>query len=410
MPLWIALQEFWHDLRQQKLRAFLTILGITWGTVAVVVLLAFGFGFKKQTEKNMHGLGEAITIVFPGQTTKPYQGFGIGRWIRFHMEDADLLAREIPQIHTVCPEFARWNSTVRYRDKQIKPLVSGVPPEYAEIRNIFPQPGGRFINLLDERHRRHVIFLGDSLKYLLFGNKKAVGQYVSLDGVPFLVIGVMQHKNQNSSYNRRDEDRAFIPLSTFSTFYGEKIINNLVIKPKDPRLSPHITERLYQVLGRKYRFDPTDKNALFIWDTTEFDKIALYFFLGFNLFMAIVGSLTLIVGGIGVANIMYVVVQERMREIGIRRAVGAKRLHILAQFFLEAFAIVLAGSLLGFSIAWALTRLARLIPMERYMGYPEFSPTVVLIASLILGAVAFAAGFFPARRAARLDPVQCLRQ
>lgn len=409
MSVGITLQEFFHDLRAQKLRAFLTVFGIIWGTVAVVVLLAFGTGFKRQTAKSMHGLGEGIVIVFPGRTTKPYQGFGIGRRIRFMEEDAYILAREIPEIETISPEYARWNATMQYGTKSIKPLVSGVIPGYATIRNIIPQPGGRFLNQPDLRYRRHVVFLGDSLKYFLFGSEDAIGKFVLLDGVPFLVIGVMQHKTQISSYNRRDEDRAFIPTSTFSAFFGHRFINNLVYKPRDPRLSPYVTRRVYEVLGKKYKFDPTDKNALWVWDTSEFDKIVTYFFLGFNLFMGLIGSLTLIVGGIGVANIMYVVVQERTREIGIKRAVGARKWHIVLQFFLETFFIIGIGAALGFSISFALIRLARLIPMEEFLGYPALSPTVVLITVAILGAIGLVAGFFPARRAANLNPIDCLR-
>ncbi|GBD92887.1 macrolide export ATP-binding/permease protein MacB [bacterium BMS3Abin05] len=404
-----TLQEFVHDLRIQKLRVFLTVFGVTWGTVAVVVLLSFGTGFKKQIAKNMHGIGEGIVIVFPGRTTKPYQGYGIGRPIRLVEKDAALLAQNIPGIQTISPEYSQWNSTLRLGTKVVNPLVSGVNPDYGGIRNIIPKRGGRFINVLDMESSRHVIFLGDSLKYLLFNKNQAVGNYVLLDGVPFQIIGIMRHKTQNSSYNRRDQDRAFIPAATFSAFYGRKRITDLVYKPANPAYSSEISKKVYAVLGKKYKFDPADKNALSIWDTTEMDKIIRNVFLGLNIFLGLIGSFTLIVGGIGVANIMYVVVQERTREIGIKRAVGAHRRDILLQFLAEAFFIIGIGAALGFLISWGLVLLMDLIPMGDFVGHPAISGTVVGVAAAVLGVIGLVAAYFPAKNAANLRPIDCLR-
>ncbi len=407
--VFISLQEFIRDLQAQKLRVFLTVFGIMWGTVAVVILLSFGSGFKKQTAKNMHGMGEAIAIVFPGKTTKPYQGFGIGRPIRLMEEDATLLAREIPGIQTISPEFSKWNVILRNGTKVNRTLVSGVNPGYSQIRNIIPLPGGRFIDFLDMKNSRHVVFLGDSLKFRLFGSENVVGKNVLLDGVPFLIIGVLKHKTQNSSYNRRDQDRAFIPAATFSVFYGEKQINDLVYRPVDPNHSKEISKRVYEVLGKKYKFDPTDKNAIWLWDTSEMDKLLNQVFLGLNIFLGLIGSFTLFVGGIGVANIMYVVVQERTRQIGIKRAVGAHRRDILLQFLAETFFIVGLGAALGFLLSVGMIRLARAFPLGDFVGQPTFSGTVFIITILILGLVGLLAGYFPARKASRMNPIDCLR-
>jgi len=409
MLIFNELQEFIYDLRVQKLRVFLTVFGIMWGTVAVVILLSFGTGFKKQTAKNMHGLGEGIVILFPGSTTKPFRGFGIGRPVRLVEEDASLLSREIPEIQTISPEFSNWNATLRKGTKIARPLISGVNPEYAAIRNIIPVSGGRFLNVLDMKKSRHVVFLGDSIKYRLFGSKKIVGKNVLLNGVPFLIIGVMKHKTQNSSYNRRDQDRAFIPASTFSAFFGTKRISDLVYKPAIPGHSVQISKKVYEVLGKKYKFDPTDKNAISLWDTTEMDKMLNQFFLGLNIFLGIIGSFTLFVGGIGVANIMYIVVRERTREIGIKRAVGAHRRDILLQFLGETFVIVGIGAGSGFLLSIGMIRLARVLPIGDFVGYPEFSGTVFLVVMLILGAVGLLAGFFPARKASQMNPIDCLR-
>ena len=403
------LNEFIRDLRAQKLRTFLTIFGITWGTVAIIVLLAFGNGFQKQTMKTMKGIGEAIVIVFPGRTSKPYMGMGSERWIRLQEEDAYLLEREIPYIKSASPEYATWSAPLRVANRVRSPNLTGVIPIYAEMRNIFPRPGGRFIDVLDMKLRRRVIFLGDELAQYLFSGENPVGKYVFVGQTPFLVIGVMQHKEQDSSYNSRDKDRAFIPASTFKTLFGHRYLNNLVFSTIHPTLSPLAIEEMYKILGKKYRFDPTDKEALSVWDTNEFQQMVWYIFLAINIFNTIIGAFTLTVGGIGVANIMYVVVQERTREIGIKRSVGAKKRHILWQFFLEAFFIIFLGALLGALISMVIIFIIASLPLDQFVGKPSVSIWVALVAISILGLIGFVAGLFPAKKAANLNVIECLR-
>lgn len=404
-----TLTEFIRDLQAQKLRAFLTIFGITWGTVAVIVLLAFGTGFKRQTSVNMHGIGEGIVIMFPGRTAKPFEGLPDGRRISFVEEDASLLQRQVRDIAKISPEYSDGSIQAKYGANIQVPTTTGVYPIYADMRNIMPQPGGRWINELDLNLRRRVIFLGDETAKRLFAEKNPISEYVLLDGVPFVVIGVMQKKTQNSSYNSRDSERVFIPASTFASVFGENYINNIIYQTTSPILQKDVETQVYHVLGRRYRFDPEDKDALGIWDTTEFDKILFYFFLAFNIFLGIVGSFTLSVGGIGVANIMYVVVRERTREIGIKRSVGARKRNIMMQFFLETFFIVAIGATSGFAISYGITKVLALMPIQDFVGVPTISPLVAIATIVMLALIALLAGYFPARRAANLDPVECLR-
>ncbi|HUI65900.1 MAG TPA: ABC transporter permease [Bacteroidota bacterium] len=401
--------EFLRDLRAQKLRTFLTIFGIIWGTVAIVVLLAFGMGFKKQLASNMHGIGESVAIMFPGSTTKPYEGFGIGRPVSLIEEDARLIATQVPEIAKISPEYAAGDEQVRLGENIINTLVSGVYPVYSEMRNIIPDSGGRFIDDVDLRDRKRVALIGNEVKRLLFGESDAVGKIFYVGQTPFLVVGVMQKKTQPSSYNRRDQDRVFIPASTFTSVFGATHLRNIIYIPRDPRRSDEVNASVREVLGRRYRFDPTDRDAIWIWDTSEFDKFIFYFFLAFNIFMGLIGSFTLGVGGIGVANIMYIVVQERVKEIGIKRAVGAKRRTILFQFFMETFFIIAIGSAIGFMIAWGLTALMQYIPIKDFVGTPEISIEVALATAAVLAVIGLASGFFPARRAANLNVVDCLR-
>jgi putative ABC transport system permease protein len=227
--------------------------------------------------------------------------------------------------------------------------------------------------------------------------------------VPFVVIGVMQKKTQNSSYNRRDQDRVFIPASTYASVFGENRLSNIVFSTRDPRRSEETVDRVRQVLGRKYRFDPTDKDAIWIWNTAEFVKFIFIFFLAFNIFMGLIGAFTLAVGGLGVANIMYIVVQERTREIGIKRAVGARKRDILVQFFLETLFIIFLGSSVGFVIAVGITEAMQYIPIKEFIGTPIISVEVALATAAVLTLIGLAAGLLPARRAANLNVVDCLR-
>jgi len=287
--------------------------------------------------------------------------------------------------------------------------VAGVYPIYSEMRNVIPEQGGRFINDLDMKDRRRVALIGDKLKELLFGETNAIGRIVYVGQDPFTVIGVMQKKTQNSSYNRRDADRVFIPASTFSSAFGVIKVNNIIYQVKNPTDADQVNTQVREVLGKRHKFDPTDKDAVWIWDTNEMDKFMFYFFLAFNIFMGLIGSFTLAVGGIGVANIMYIVVQERVKEIGVKRAVGAKRSNILIQFFMETFFIVLFGSSIGFLIAYGITKAMAFIPIKDFVGTPEISIEVSIATVAVLAVIGFAAGVMPAKRAANLNVVECLR-
>ncbi|HTK81703.1 MAG TPA: ABC transporter permease [Bacteroidota bacterium] len=404
-----TLSEFTRDLKAQKLRAFLTTFGIIWGTVAIIVLIAFGMGFKKQVAANMHGIGESIAIMFPGKTTKPFQGFGTGRPINFIEDDIRLLSSQIPGLKTVTPEYSKREVVVRVGINATNPLITGCYPIYGELRNVIPNPNGRFLNDPDMDNRRRVAVIGDKVKEILFAESDAVGKLINVGGIPFTVIGVMEKKTQNSSYNTRDANRIFIPATTFASIYGDVHLNNILYTPKDPRESESISEQVREVLGAKYKFDPKDKDAVWIWDTTEFDKFLFYFFLAFNIFLGLIGSFTLGVAGIGVANIMFIVVQERVREIGIKRAVGAKRSAIMVQFFTETAFIIGFGSLIGFMIAYAIIQLLQFIPIKEFVGTPKMSWEVVVATVAVLSAIGLAAGLMPARKAASLNVVDCLR-
>jgi putative ABC transport system permease protein len=220
MRLRTVFRQLLDDLRRQRLRTALTILGITWGTTAVVALLAFGVGLERQMNVNARGLGDGLVLVSGGRTTLPFRGFPERRPIRLVEADADLVAREVPGLDIVTPEYGTWGRHIRRGDTRTEVYLTGVRPEYGELRNVFAQDGGRFLNEADLTGQRRVIVLGNEVKRLLFGDEEAVGQEVFVGRTPFTVVGIMAPKTQNSSYSARDQDRAFIPITTYRVMEG----------------------------------------------------------------------------------------------------------------------------------------------------------------------------------------------
>jgi putative ABC transport system permease protein len=400
------LRQMLQDVRHQKMRTILTLFGITWGTVSVSLLVSFGEALQKRIVKNQRGLGENIVIAFPARTSIPFEGLGKGRRVRLSEEDMQALRREIPEA-TFSGEYDK-NTKLRRERVRISPDISANSPIFAVMRNIIPAAGGRYVNDLDVDRRRRVIFIGNKLKTDLFGQEDAVGKTVMIDSVPFMVIGVMQEKAQDSSYGGRDESKVFLPESTFRGLFSERYVNNFIFQAGDAALVPEVKRRVYEVLGRRHKFDPADKEAIGMWDTTEGEKFFRVFFGTFRAFLAILGSFTLLVGGIGVSNIMYVVVEERTREIGIKLAVGAKPRFILGQFLTETLTLTAVGGVLGLLITLVVIAVFP-AALDEYVGTPEASPVVILTTATLLGIIGTIAGYFPARRASQLDPVVALK-
>jgi putative ABC transport system permease protein len=402
------LRQMLQDIRHQKMRTLLTLLGITWGTVSVALLVAFGEGLEARVRKNQRGLGESIVIAWPSRTSLPFEGLGKGRRVRVTEEDLEALRREIPEAR-FSGEYVRGKSTFRRERTRIAPNMSASNPVFAAMRNLVPASGGRYVNDLDVDRRRRVVFLGDALKQDLFGGQDAVGRTVMIDNVPFLVVGVLQAKAQDSSYSGRDKDKAFIPDTTFKGLFSATYVDNFIFQARQPSLVPAAKARVYEVLGRRLKFDPRDKEAIGMWDTTEGEKFFDTFFLTFRMFLAVIGSFTLMVGGLGVSNIMYVAVEERTREIGVKLAVGARPRFIQTQFLLETLTLTAVGGALGFFATIGILTVFPLLRLDEYVGTPAASPLVIGVTAALLGVIGLVAGYFPARRASLLDPVVALK-
>ena len=409
----ILLTEFIGDLRTHKTRALLTMFAITWGTIAVVLLLAFGEGLRRTINRGLLNAGERIFMVWGGQTSREFEGLPRGRRIPLTEDDMQLVLRFVDQIEAASPSYGRWGVTLSYGDVKTTTYMEGVHPPFSEMRRMFPKTGGRFINQADVDERRRVLFLGDTIAYRIFGAEDPVGKELELEGIPFTVIGVMQAKFQDSNNNGPDENRAIIPASTYRAMYGDRYVNHLLFKPRSVERAAITKQEIYEVLGARHRFDPADERALGIWDFIEDAEQTQAIGMGIQIFLGLVGLFTLIVAGVGVANIMYVVVKERTREIGVKLAVGARKSHIMAQFMFEALAISVLGGTAGMLFSVGAVLLVDAIPASNpamnYIANPKLSWTITLACGGILTLIGLLSGFLPARKAARLDPVESLR-
>ncbi|MBM4159846.1 MAG: ABC transporter permease [Ignavibacteria bacterium] len=408
------LRDFVHDLRAHRTRAILTLVAITWGTVAVVLLLSFGEGLGNQMMKGMMNAGNRIMVVYGMETGLTYQGLPKGRRVRLTEEDATLLQQVIPAIDMISPQY-RKNVQLMYGKFSVTTECEGVNPLFEEMRRMYPAGGGRFLNAVDVEEQRRVLFLGEEIAKDIFKDEDPIGKSILVDGVPFTMVGVMQKKIQTAMNNGPDVRRAIMPYTTFRTTYGNIYVNTLVVHPSDPSQQERVKSELYRVLGRKYQFDPEDERALGIWDFIEAEKISRKVGIGVSIFMFSVGFLTLLIAGVGVANVMYVVVKERTREIGIKMAVGARRNYILGQFIFEALLLAFVGGGIGLLFSYGVVTAVRMIPAGdemnamQFLGRPVLSLTTMLMTAGILTTIGLLAGFFPARKAASVDPVESLR-
>jgi putative ABC transport system permease protein len=281
---------------------------------------------------------------------------------------------------------------------------------------MYPQAGGRFINPDDVKFSRRVAFLGWNMAENLFSGKNPVGEKIYINRSPFTVIGVMKKKLQSSNYQGLDYDHVFIPLSTLAQVHSQRFIDMIHLQPSERKYSLIVEKKVKKILGKKYRFDPEDEYALMVWNTIEMGNVAANVFMGIELFLMVMGGLTLLIAAVGVTNLMYAVVKERTREIGVKMALGAKRRHIVFQFLLEALFIFLKGTFWGALIAFNIVSLVRSIPIDYqitsiqgYLLRPLFSSDILLVFVSIMAVLVFFSGIFPALRASKMNPVEALR-
>jgi putative ABC transport system permease protein len=403
--------------RTHKLRTFLTMFGLVWGIASVIILVGLGRGFVVDQKRHMETLGKDLVIVWGGRTSTQVGGRAAGREIRLNVDDAELIRDECYLVKNVSPELRRTIPEVSQFNLANRGVV-GMWPSYQDFRSLKVSEG-RLITDDDEREGRRVLVLGSKAYRQLFPGQPALGATVLVKSVPYLVVGVLAEKKQNSNYSGPDNDYLFAPYSAVSRDFpppekpGAGItrgyLDDIVFEVGDPENHEAAVLQVRHAIGRVRHFDPTDKDALFIWDTMDGAKQLAKIFGVVTLFFGCVAVVTLCLGGIGVMNIMLVSVSERTREIGTRKAMGATKRDILRQFFAESAMLTIVSGVLGLSVGIGICIAMVVVPLPDFVPHPIVSPISIVISILTLSLITVTAGMYPAQRAADMQPVESLR-
>ena len=408
------LTQAWSALRYNRRRSALTMLGMAWGIATVVILLAYGEGFSRSIMDVFTGFGSNLIGVFPGRTSLQEGGAKAGAEIRFTIDDVDNLTSDVPLIRRVSPMVSFNNAAVGYDTRSIQSTVNGVYPSYQQIRAM-TVADGRLFDEQDEESHGHVCVIGFEVRRKLFSGRPAIGEKIRINGEPFTVIGTLANKVQDAG-DQSDNNQILVPFSTMDDLKSTHYLDGIFLSYEGMN-NQLVADAIRKSMGSHHSFRPEDKQAMPMWNLMQDIKTFSVVLIGIKILMAFIGTLTLGVGGVGLMNIMLVSVTQRTREIGVEKALGARKRHILMQFLAEAMAITFSGGILGVGIAYLVSwSVGSLTLWSAFLENAQnadiklrIDPQILLIATVILGFVGIVSGMLPAIKAARLDPIEALR-
>ncbi|MBV9574068.1 MAG: ABC transporter permease [Acidobacteriales bacterium] len=406
------LHEAYAAMQHNRRRTTLTMLGMAWGIATVVLLLAYGNGFGRACANIFANFGTRLMIMVPGRSSMQAGGQKAGTPVRFTLEDIDTLTTNIPQISQITPEADK-QANVQYETRTFNFNVTGNYPNVFSIRAL--KLGlGRFYNAEDEIQHARVAVIGSEAKEKLFSGRSALGERIRINGLSVEVIGVLLPKMQAGDDNINRV--VYIPFTTMSDIKDTHYLDSIWFNYETPAYES-LEQSVRGVMAIEHKFNPSDRRAMMVFNLMEQVHMFELITLGLTILLGFIGTLTLGIGGVGLMNIMLVAVTQRTREIGVEKALGARRKHILFQFLAESLAITFAGGVLGIILAYAVSLSVGRVTLYSAMAKNAeggdvrliIAPTTLIVATLILGAVGLISGMVPAIRASRLDPIEALR-
>ena len=404
------------SLNRNRVRSGLTMLGILWGLVTVVLLLSYGRGLGDAVMEGFMGIGNNVIMVWGGQTSMQAGGERSGQKVKLREGDMEAIRDALPFLSAVSRESDDGFS-VKYGPKLVTIQSKAVDLAYGPMRRLDVEEG-RYFEPADFAEHRQVVIFGPHAALKLFSGYPPVGETVQIEGQPFTVIGVLRNKIQDSSNNGPDTENIFIPFDLMRNLRQQRDPDSIVFQPSSPEMHLQAIQAVRTVLAQRHHFDPHDEKAIGVWDTIDDGKTMVQFSFALQVLLGIIGAMTLAVGGVGVMNIMLVSVTERTREIGLMKALGARRRDILLHFLLESLVLTFLAGIAGMFVAVLAARLVPAMPLYSAMYktanhdgdiFLHASGPIMLVSFVILALVGIVSGLLPALRAARMDPVVALR-